>query len=61
MIDDIFFCGSEKHCVRRRSQYKNHVSLYDFLTDRTEDSRQLRLFVVIDKTTRNCLAIEVAR
>ena len=47
--------------MRRRSQHKNHVWSYDFLTDRTEDSRQLRLFVVIDETTRECLAIEVAR
>ena len=56
-----FSGGSEKRCVRRRSQHKNHVWSYDFLTDRTEDSRQLRLFVVIDETTRECLAIEVAR
>ena len=56
-----FSGGSENSCVRRRSQHKNHVWSYDFLTDRTEDSRQLRLFVVIDETTRECLAIEVAR
>ena len=31
------------------------------LTDRTEDSRQLRLLAVIDETTRECLAIEVGR
>ena len=56
-----FSGGSENSCVRRRSQHKNHVWSYDFLTDRTEDSRQLRLLVVIDETTRECLAIEVAR
>ena len=56
-----FSGGSENSCVRRRSQHKNHVWSYDFLTDRTEDSRQLRLFVVIDEYTRECLAIEVAR
>ncbi|MDB4749861.1 DDE-type integrase/transposase/recombinase [Rubripirellula sp.] len=34
---------------------------YDFVTDRTEDGRQLRLLVVIDEYTRECLAIEVGR
>ena len=34
---------------------------YDFVTDRTEDRRQLRLLVVIDEYTRECLAIEVGR
>jgi transposase InsO family protein len=34
---------------------------YDFLADRTEDGRQLRILVVIDEFTRECLAIEVAR
>jgi hypothetical protein len=34
---------------------------YDFLTERTEDGRQLRILVVIDEFTRECLAIEVAR
>ena len=31
------------------------------LTERTEDGRQLRILVVIDEFTRECLAIEVAR
>jgi transposase InsO family protein len=34
---------------------------YDFLTDRTEDGRQLKLLVVIDEFTRECLAAEVGR
>ena len=40
---------------------KDHVWSYDFVTDRTEDRRQIRLLVVIDEFTRECLAIEVAR
>ena len=31
------------------------------MTDRTEDGRQLRLLVVIDEYTRECLTIEVGR
>ena len=34
---------------------------YDFLVDRTEDGRQLKLFAVLDEYTRESLAIEVAR
>ncbi|MDB4331783.1 DDE-type integrase/transposase/recombinase [bacterium] len=47
--------------MRHRARYKNHVWPYDFVTDRTEDGRQLRLLVVIDDYTRECLAIEVGR
>ena len=53
--------GSENSCVRHRARYKNHVWSYDFVTDRTEDGRQLRLLVVIEEYTRECLAIEVGR
>ncbi|MDB4807696.1 IS3 family transposase [bacterium] len=53
--------GSENSCVRHRARYKDHVWSYDFVTDRTEDGRQLRLLVVIDEYTRECLAIEVGR
>ena len=31
------------------------------MTDRTEDGRQLRLLVVIEEYTRQCLAIQVGR
>ena len=54
-------CGSENSCVRRRAQHKDHVWSYDFVTDRTEDRRQIRLLVVIDEFTRECLAIRVER
>ncbi|MFN7811046.1 MAG: IS3 family transposase, partial [Planctomycetia bacterium] len=53
--------SSANGCVRHRAQYRNHVWSYDFLTERTEDGRQLRILVVIDEFTRECLAIEVAR
>jgi len=54
--------GSSKNsCVRRRAEYKDHVWSYDFVADRIEDGRKIRLLVVIDEFTRECLAIEVAR
>ena len=53
--------NSANSCVRHRPQHRNHVWSYDFLTDRTEDGRQIRVLAVIDEYTRECLAIEVAR
>jgi putative transposase len=53
--------GSKNSCVRRRAEYKDHVWSYDFVADRIEDGRKIRLLVVIDEFTRECLAIEVAR
>lgn len=52
---------SANSCVRHRAEYKNHVWSYDFVADRTEDGRQLKLLVVIDEFTRECLAMEVGR
>ncbi len=56
-----FSGGSENSCVRHRAEHKDHVWSYDFVSDRTEDGRQLRLLLVVDEYTRECLALEVAR
>lgn len=48
-------------CIRLRPQQRNHVWAYDFVEARTHDGRRLRLLVVIDEYTRECLAIAVAR
>ena len=56
-----FSGGSENSCVRHRAEHKDHVWSYDFVSDRTEDGRQLRLLVVVDEYTRECLTLEVAR
>lgn len=52
---------SENGCIRHRPEHKDHVWSYDFLTDRTEDGRQLKILAVIDEFTREILALEVAR
>lgn len=52
---------SANGCIRHRPEHRNHVWSYDFLTDRTEDGRQLKVLVVIDEFTRECLAMEVGR
>jgi putative transposase len=53
--------STENSCIRRKAEHMNHVWSYDFLVDRTEDGRQLKLLAVIDEYTRECLAIEVDR
>lgn len=52
--------GSENSCVRKRPLRPNHVWSYDFIEDRTEKNRKLRMLVVIDEFTRESLAIEMA-
>lgn len=53
--------SGENGCAMKRAEYPNHVWSYDFLMDRTEDGRQLKLLPVVDEYTRECLAIEVGR
>ena len=48
-------------CVRLRACWRNHVWSYDFVSERTHDGRPLRLLVVVDEYTRECLAIVVER
>jgi transposase InsO family protein len=48
-------------CIRLRPQYPDHVWAYDFVAIRTHDGRPLRLLVVVDEYSRECLAIDVAR
>ena len=50
---------SEKGCVHHRADRFHHVWSYDFVADRTEDGRQVKLLAVIDESTRECPAIEV--
>jgi len=42
-----------------KAEYPNHVWSYDFVEDRTERGGKLRILVIIDEHTRECLAIRV--
>jgi transposase InsO family protein len=53
--------SSENACHRKRPQHYNHVWSYDFVTERLENGRKVRLLVVIDEFTRECLALDAAR
>ena len=48
-------------CIRRRPEHRNHVWSYDFVAERTQDGRALKMLTIIDEYTRECLAIQVAR
>ena len=51
----------ENGIVRRKATMKNEVWGMDFVQDRTVVSRPLRLLVVLDEHTRECLALDVGR
>ena len=48
-------------CVRLRPDRRNHIWACDFVEDRTRDGRKFRRLNVVDKFTREALAIRVAR
>lgn len=48
-------------CVRLRPVRKDHVWAYDFVHARTHDGRPLRLLVLVDEYSRECLSIDTAR
>lgn len=48
-------------CIRLRPEHKDHVWAYDFVSARTHDGLPLRILVIVDEYTRECLAIDVER
>jgi len=48
-------------CIRLRPEHRDHVWSYDFVQDRTRNGKPIRILVIIDEYTRECLALHVAR
>lgn len=48
-------------CVRLRPMSKDHVWSYDMAIERTSDGRPIRILVIIDEYTRECLSMLVSR
>jgi len=46
-------------CVRLRPEHKDHVWSYDFIAARTSDGRPIRILIILDEYTRECLRIVV--
>jgi len=55
------FGNSEHACSRLRSEYPHQVWSWDFLHERTEDGRPLKVLTVVDEFTRQALAVKVRR
>jgi len=53
--------SSANSCTRRKAERANHVWSYDFVFDRLEDGRQVKILAVVDECTRECLCLHVAR
>jgi putative transposase len=53
--------SSANSCNRKKAEYYNHLWSYDFVNERLENGRKVRMLVVIDEFTRECLALDVAR
>lgn len=52
---------SENGIIRLRPERLNHVWTYDFVMDRTEDGRRIKILGVVDEYSRECLALEAGR
>jgi len=48
-------------CVRLRPERRNHVWSWDFVMDRTDDGRPVKILTLIDESTKEALAIVPAR
>lgn len=48
-------------CIRLRPERKDHVWSYDMALIRTTDGRPVRILVILDEYTRECLSIYAAR
>jgi putative transposase len=42
-----------------KAEHPNHAWAYDFVEDRTETGRKLRILTVVDEFTRRCIEVEV--
>jgi putative transposase len=52
---------SANSCTRRRAERMNQVWTYDFVHERTEDGKRLKILTIVDEYTRESLDLVVAR
>ena len=52
---------SDGSCMRLRPQHRNRVWSWDFVMDRTNDGRPIKILTLIDEYTKEALAIYPAR
>ena len=52
---------SDGGIIRRKAERMNHVWSVDFIFDRTTNGRSLKILVIVDDYTRECLELNVGR
>ena len=53
--------ASENACDRKRSEYMDHIWSYDFIEEKLQNRRKVRVLNIVDEFTHECLASEAER
>jgi len=47
--------NSENECKRKQAEHRDHVWSYDFVIDRTEDGRRLKMMPIVESSAGSAL------
>jgi putative transposase len=53
--------ASENACHRKLSEYMDHIWSYDFIEEKLQNKRKIRVLNIVDEFTHECLASEAER
>ncbi len=53
--------ASDNACDRKRSEYMNHIWSYDFIEEKLQNKRKVRVLNLVDEFTHECLVSEAER
>jgi transposase InsO family protein len=53
--------ASENACDRKSSEYMDHIWSYDFVEEKLQNKRKVRVLNIVDEFTHECLASEAER
>ena len=53
--------ASENACDRRPAEYMDHIWSYDFIEEKLQNKRKVRVLNIVDEFTHECLASEAER
>ena len=53
--------NSDQGAQRHRAEFRDHVWSYDFVFDRTQDGKPIKILAVVDEFTRECLLLHADR
>ncbi len=53
--------ASENACDRKPSEYMDHIWSYDFIEEKLQNKRKVRVLNIVDEFTHECLASEAER